>query len=223
APPGIPDPQVDGLVHLCTGGRRRHTFLSRDLVDELRTTPLEDLGDAVQHLAAVVRRGARPALHRRTSGDDGIPSILARALGGVRQERALGGEHLIGATGLAAGELSPDRELVGLRNSQSLAHAAAPSRYAVSPWRPPSRPYPDSLQPPNGLAGSKRLNVFAQTTPARSRSATARMREPLSVHIPADSPYGVLLALATASAGVRNVSTESTGPKTSSRAMRRAG
>src|SRR5690554_7330492 len=38
--------------------------------------------------------------------------------------------------------------------------------------------------------------------------------------MPADSPYGVLLALAIASAGVRNVSTESTGPNTSSRAMR---
>ena len=38
--------------------------------------------------------------------------------------------------------------------------------------------------------------------------------------MPADSPYGVLLAFSTASAGVRNVSTESTGPKISSRAMR---
>ena len=46
------------------------------------------------------------------------------------------------------------------------------------------------------------------------------MREPFSVQIPADSPYGVLLAFSTASAGVRNVSTESTGPKISSRAMR---
>ena len=46
------------------------------------------------------------------------------------------------------------------------------------------------------------------------------MREPFSVQMPADSPYGVLLALSTASCGVRNVSTESTGPKISSRAMR---
>ena len=37
------------------------------------------------------------------------------------------------------------------------------------------------------------------------------MREPFSVHTPADRPYGVLFALATASSGVRNVSTDSTG------------
>ena len=46
------------------------------------------------------------------------------------------------------------------------------------------------------------------------------MREPFSVHTPADRPYGVLLALATASSGVRKVSTDSTGPKISSRAIR---
>src|SRR5205814_6562835 len=52
------------------------------------------------------------------------------------------------------------------------------------------------------------------------RSAIHRMREPLSVHTPADKPYGVLFAFSTASLGVRNVSTDSTGPKISSRAMR---
>ena len=31
------------------------------------------------------------------------------------------------------------------------------SRYASSPWRPPSRPKPDSLYPPNGDVGSNRL------------------------------------------------------------------
>src|SRR4051812_44035930 len=46
------------------------------------------------------------------------------------------------------------------------------------------------------------------------------MREPFSVQTPAESPYGVLLAFSTASAGVRKVSTDSTGPKISSRAMR---
>jgi hypothetical protein len=37
------------------------------------------------------------------------------------------------------------------------------------------------------------------------------MREPFSVQTPADRPYGVLLAFSTASAGVRNVRTDSTG------------
>ena len=46
------------------------------------------------------------------------------------------------------------------------------------------------------------------------------MREPFSVQMPADRPYGVLFAFSTASAGVRKVSTDSTGPKISSRAIR---
>src|SRR6185436_6875827 len=85
---------------------------------------------------------------------------------------------------------------------------------------PPSRPKPDSLYPPNGEVGSNLLNVLDQTTPARSLSATARIREPFSVQMPADNPYGVLLAFSIASSGVRKVSTESTGPKISSRAIR---
>ena len=47
-----------------------------------------------------------------------------------------------------------------------------------------------------------------------------RIREPFSVHTPAERPYGVLLAFSTASAGVRKVRTDRTGPKISSRAIR---
>src|SRR5690606_1950534 len=74
--------------------------------------------------------------------------------------------------------------------------------------------------PPNGAVGSKRLNVLAQTTPARNCEVIHRIREPFSVQMPADRPYGVLFALVTASCGVRNVNTDSTGPKISSRAIR---
>src|SRR6478752_1525101 len=88
------------------------------------------------------------------------------------------------------------------------------------PEGPPSRPNPDSPYPPNAAAGSKRLNVLSQTTPTLSAEAIAIARDPFSVQTPADSPYGVLFALATASSGVRNVSTVSTGPKISSRAIR---
>src|ERR1700752_3357842 len=70
------------------------------------------------------------------------------------------------------------------------------------------------------MVGSNLLNVLAHTTPARSLLAMWRMSEPLSVHTPAERPYGGLLAFSTASAGVRNVSTDSTGPKISSRAIR---
>ena len=62
--------------------------------------------------------------------------------------------------------------------------------------------------------------MLAHTTPARSWLAIFRISEPFSVHTPAERPYGVLLAFSTASLGVRKVSTESTGPKISSRAIR---
>src|ERR1022692_2231145 len=112
------------------------------------------------------------------------------------------------------------RHLPTPRPSCRPSYSRQTSRYAPGPCRPPSRPNPDSRYPPNGLAGSNTLNVFAQTTPPRSRCAIHRIRLPLSVQIPADSPYGVLFALMTASCGVRNVSTDSTGPKISSLAIR---
>src|SRR5690348_7881936 len=85
---------------------------------------------------------------------------------------------------------------------------------------PPSRPKPDSLYPPNGDVGSKRLNVLAHTTPAFNLRTIQRIRLPFSVQTPADRPYSVLFAFSTASSGVRKVSTDSTGPKISSFAIR---
>src|SRR5262249_48938075 len=128
------------------------------------------------------------------------------------------------AARLRARERAADEELVRLADRQPrvvVTHAErSRCRYGNRPATPPSRPKPLSWKPPNGLPGSKRLNVFAHTTPARSRSAIQRIFEPFSVHTPAESPYGALFAFSTASAGVRNVNTLSTGPKISSRAMR---
>ena len=54
------------------------------------------------------------------------------------------------------------------------------------------------MYPPNGEAGSNRLYVFAQMTPARRRWVIHRIREPFSVHTPAEAvekanntPYGL--------------------------------
>src|SRR5687767_3253204 len=88
--------------------------------------------------------------------------------------------------------------------------------YGNNPCNPPSRPTPDSLYPPKGDDGSNLLYVLAQITPARSLLVTLKIFEPLSVHTPPDSPYGVLLAFSIASSTVRNVCTASTGPKISS-------
>jgi hypothetical protein len=59
------------------------------------------------------------------------------------------------------------------------------------------------------------LVALTHTTPALSFGATSSARLTFSVHTLAASPYGVLLASATASAGVRNVIATSTGPKIS--------
>src|SRR4051794_3526575 len=85
---------------------------------------------------------------------------------------------------------------------------------------PSSRPSPDCLNPPNGVA--YRTEAFELTdrlpacTPLDTRSARPRSR----VQIDPDSPYAVSLAIATACASSSNGSTATTGPKTSSRHTR---
>src|SRR5712691_3225843 len=96
-------------------------------------------------------------------------------------------------------------------------------KYSHIPSRPPSRPKPDSRYPPNPDAASNRFVQLIHTTPALIFGATSRARLMFSVHTLAASPYGVLLASSTASAGVRNVMETSTGPKISTWAMVAAG
>ncbi len=61
--------------------------------------------------------------------------------------------------------------------------------------------------------------LFTQTVPARILGAMSSARLTFSVHTLAASPYTVLLASSTASAGVRNVIETTTGPKISTCAM----
>src|SRR5438132_9713843 len=96
-------------------------------------------------------------------------------------------------------------------------------RYSHIPSSPPSRPNPDSRYPPNPDAASNRLVQLIHTTPALILGATSSARLMFSVHTLAASPYGVLLASSTASAGVRNVIETSTGPNISTWAMVAAG
>src|SRR2546426_2391372 len=96
-------------------------------------------------------------------------------------------------------------------------------RYSHIPSFPPSRPNPDSRYPPNPEAASNRLVQLTHTTPALILGATSSARLMFSVHTLAASPYGVLLASSTASAGGRNVIETSTGPKISTWAMVAAG
>src|SRR2546426_3550324 len=107
--------------------------------------------------------------------------------------------------------------------SRSLLPAPCSLRYSHIPSFPPSRPNPDSRYPPNPDAASNRLVQLIHTTPALILGATSSARLMFSVHTLAASPYGVLLASSTASAGVRNVIETSTGPKISTWAMVAAG
>src|SRR6266498_1250137 len=96
-------------------------------------------------------------------------------------------------------------------------------RYSHIPSFPPSRPNPDSRYPPNPDAASNRLVQLIHTTPALIFGATSSARLMFSVHTLAASPYGVLFASSTASAGVRNAIDTSTGPKISTCAIVAAG
>src|ERR1017187_3249488 len=98
-------------------------------------------------------------------------------------------------------------------------HCQSALRYSHIPSRPPSRPYPDSLYPPNPAAASNRLVQLIHTTPALTFGATSSARLMFSLHTLDASPYGVLFASATASSGVRKVIDTSTGPKISTCAI----
>src|SRR5437763_15861295 len=85
---------------------------------------------------------------------------------------------------------------------------------------PSSRPKPDCLKPPNGVDGRTDALELIDSTPVSSARATRIARAPFSVQIEPDRPYGVSLAIRTASSSSANGINAATGPKTSSRATR---
>src|SRR5262249_58370944 len=114
---------------------------------EPRRLPVAHPGDAVQHLAAVVRGHTRPLWQRPTRGAHRVAHVLARRAGDVL---SLG---FVGSTGLGARERAADEQLVGLLDGQP-AHVSL--RYGSSPLRPPSPPKADSLSPPKRHSRPKR-------------------------------------------------------------------
>src|SRR5207237_10841187 len=105
---------------------------------ELGAPRLQQLGDAAGHLAAVVRRGFGPTDTGLARDTNRVAEILARR---ARDVRALRDER---AARLRTRERAADEQLVGLLHRQPF-HASSSLTYASSPWRPPSRPKPDSL------------------------------------------------------------------------------
>ena len=90
-----------------------------DLGGELLPTAVEHLGHAVDHLAAVVGGRGRPAREGLARRDDSVAHVLARGLGGVREQRAGGVVDRVGAARLRARERAADRQLVGLAHAQA--------------------------------------------------------------------------------------------------------
>src|SRR6266545_1245656 len=85
---------------------------------------------------------------------------------------------------------------------------------------PSSRPRPDCLTPPNGVQYRTEELELTLRLPV-SMPRLTRMARPMSrVQIEPDRPYSVSLASATAASSSSNGSTETTGPKISSRQCR---
>ena len=94
------------------------------------------------------------------------------------------------------------------------------SVYSSSASGPSSRPSPLCFTPPNGYMALIMCQSLTHTVPDSSRRAIPSARTLSVLHTPADRPYSLSFAIATASSSSRWVSTTSTGPKISSRAMR---
>src|SRR3954470_16380442 len=85
---------------------------------------------------------------------------------------------------------------------------------------PSSRPRPDCFIPPNGVQYRTEECELTLSAPVSTACDTRSARPRSRVHSEPDRPYSVSLASRTASSSVRNGSTDSTGPKTSSRQCR---
>src|SRR5262249_1674134 len=85
---------------------------------------------------------------------------------------------------------------------------------------PPPGPNPTRGRRPTAPPGASGCARSPPPPPRPTPPPPARTPAPFAVHTPALSPYIVLFAFSTASAGVRNVRTERTGPKISSCAIR---
>src|SRR6202046_3777284 len=81
---------------------------------------------------------------------------------------------------------------------------------------PSSRPRPDCLKPPNGVQYRTDECEFTDRLPLSTALAPRLPRPTFCAQIAPDRPYGLSLAIATASASSANGVTVTTGPKTSS-------
>jgi hypothetical protein len=125
-PTGVPDPPVDGRVH--DGSAWRVTPSARHLGHELVAAALHHLGDPVEHLPPVVRRGAdQPGRTPRAATTASRRPCGRHARRWRGTARAVG--DLVGPAALRAGERPADEQLVGLADVAPSVDSCATSRY----------------------------------------------------------------------------------------------
>ncbi len=125
-PARVPDPAVDGAVHDLASLRVADALGLGHLADELVVASLHQLGDAVQHLAAVHRGLVGPARLRLARGPHRVAEVLARRAAGVGERRAVRGADQVGAPGFGPRERPADVELVGLAHLEAVGHVSGP-------------------------------------------------------------------------------------------------
>ena len=137
------DERVDRGADLRPRGGERHILLRDRGASELVAARFQRLGEAVEHLAAVVRRPRGPAALRAARGLDRVADVLARRARDVADvlPGVVGGR--VAAAGLRARALAAQVELVRLGDDGAAAHVSL--TYGSRPDGPPSRPKPLSL------------------------------------------------------------------------------
>ena len=116
APAGIVDQPIDRPIDF-RGRRRVREALLFELGEELITSRLEHLADAVQNLAPQIRRHAGPPGLRRTRRDDGVADILPRRETQI-SERLAADFGRVEPTRFGAREFATDVQLIRFQNRQ---------------------------------------------------------------------------------------------------------
>ena len=89
---------------------------------ELGAAAFHDLGDAVEHLAAVVSSCRRPTGEGLAGGGHRVAEVFAGGVGRVGQEGALGIGDRVDPAGFRAGEFAANGELVGFGDGNPVRH-----------------------------------------------------------------------------------------------------
>ena len=117
-PARVPDPPVDRRGDRAGRGLAARPLGAGDLGGELGGPALQHLGHPVQHLAAVVGGRRGPLGGRGPGRHHGVPGVLARGPGSVREQVPARRADRVGPAGLRPRERAADEQLVGLPHAE---------------------------------------------------------------------------------------------------------